>query len=725
MPRIPLRVEPYDTPAKQHRHFRCKRDQVLRALGKASYINGSQFTILWVSPRGDVETYASAALQDRLNDWFRKSGIVDEARECTRAYKAAPMQPPDTITAEDLLEDVADDMSSTGQTPGAPLMDDPFLDSWPAKMPGPSPEWSAALRKRSTPGDTSISEAEVPPHAAGRSMSATHARSHSIASASGSRAAASPALPQHTVALADKAARTAMLELRFNQLQQVMCKMIAKEWIKAVEPKKQTKWPYNKGDDGRPPWWPACVRHREPDHLMKPERHALLLAVLRSDHPGVGRLQLATAEVSALMKVGKLNYLMDVYRIGKEEERLRGDGCDEDTPVTVSLSTIEGWESVPGCTIVSPAAGTFSALRMGLDAPPVPSMGATHSKRRAVFPTQDTRQYGVPAPPWTPSSSTAESLDAGSFPRRATAPMLHTRNVAAGGVPMPSFAEPQAHPQSPFMSGNAPAYPAAQPVSAMTHPDMSQPNAPGSTLNSPFAQSHLAERVPGMPQTPSEGMHRTGIVPQGAVVHGGSAPSMKPTRSAPAQVPNTPEPWSMRHPQTHPPPLMRMDMPSPADAFQRPVDAFQRGPWHAPPSASTPYRVPSAQMQGTPGMGWSLPETPLSRHSMSMGMSGSSSHVRFSPTFDSSFSTTHSGPLTPAPHTLPPSMPPQHPSHMQAEGMPMAFNAQPPTHRGPMMVGGTPALGGAPGPPLFPGVDAKPGTHPELPFSHLHEWTRP
>ena len=77
MPRIPVRVEPYSSPSKQHRHFKCKRDQVLRSLGKAAYINGSHFAIMWVSARGDVETYASDAFQGRLEDWFKRSGIVD------------------------------------------------------------------------------------------------------------------------------------------------------------------------------------------------------------------------------------------------------------------------------------------------------------------------------------------------------------------------------------------------------------------------------------------------------------------------------------------------------------------------------------------------------------------------------------------------------------------------------------------------------------------------
>jgi hypothetical protein len=39
MPRIPTRTTPYDTPTRQHRHFKNKRDQVLRALGEPHYLS--------------------------------------------------------------------------------------------------------------------------------------------------------------------------------------------------------------------------------------------------------------------------------------------------------------------------------------------------------------------------------------------------------------------------------------------------------------------------------------------------------------------------------------------------------------------------------------------------------------------------------------------------------------------------------------------------------------
>lgn len=64
---------------------------------------------------------------------------------------------------------------------------------------------------------------------------------------------------------------------RFRNCQQTACKLIAKAWVKAVEPKKQSHHPYTGKDEKAPDWWPKPwgtmkderVRHKEPDHLYK------------------------------------------------------------------------------------------------------------------------------------------------------------------------------------------------------------------------------------------------------------------------------------------------------------------------------------------------------------------------------------------------------------------------------------------------------------------------
>ncbi|KAJ6039580.1 hypothetical protein N7444_008485 [Penicillium canescens] len=67
----------------------------------------------------------------------------------------------------------------------------------------------------------------------------------------------------------------------FEDLQQTNCRILAKAYIKLVEPRKQVNYPYNgrkivamaprqfDPEMTKPPWWPSGVSHREPDHLAK------------------------------------------------------------------------------------------------------------------------------------------------------------------------------------------------------------------------------------------------------------------------------------------------------------------------------------------------------------------------------------------------------------------------------------------------------------------------
>lgn len=65
-----------------------------------------------------------------------------------------------------------------------------------------------------------------------------------------------------------------------KHLRQIPCKILAKLWIKAIEPKKKIKYPYISGDSAKPTWWPVDVQHREPDHLQKSERLQLMYHIL-------------------------------------------------------------------------------------------------------------------------------------------------------------------------------------------------------------------------------------------------------------------------------------------------------------------------------------------------------------------------------------------------------------------------------------------------------------
>ncbi|KAK4569902.1 hypothetical protein LTR86_002871 [Recurvomyces mirabilis] len=82
----------------------------------------------------------------------------------------------------------------------------------------------------------------------------------------------------------------AYLYNRFEKLQQLSAKRVAKAWIKGICPRKQANFPYqNKqkteesGGPDIPAWWPdqSICPWKEPDHIRKEERNELLIHILR------------------------------------------------------------------------------------------------------------------------------------------------------------------------------------------------------------------------------------------------------------------------------------------------------------------------------------------------------------------------------------------------------------------------------------------------------------
>ncbi|KAJ1573073.1 hypothetical protein NDA12_004684 [Ustilago hordei] len=333
MPRIPVRVEPYSSPSRQQRHYKKKRDHVLRALGKAAYINGSHFAIMWLSARGHVETYASQALQSRLEDWFVKGGIADEAKQIVQR-QSGEIGGSMRIFEDHAGEEQGEEDEGEQKQEREQEQEDVLLD--PTTSNADKGEGRKARRGRPlAPLNTAIANQHF--------LRSRSSFPHSTGMVWGNSISSPPTrTPLYEISLKTFSARTAFLELRFGQLQQGVCKTVAKAWIKIIEPKKQTRCPYNKGEAGKPHWWPACVRHKEPDHLIKAERHALLLTILRSPRVKVARLQLATAEVVALIKADKVSLLMDVYRVAREEEKMR------QRKAVAPVETLEGWEREKG-----------------------------------------------------------------------------------------------------------------------------------------------------------------------------------------------------------------------------------------------------------------------------------------------------------------------------------------------------------------------------------------
>lgn len=354
MPRIPVRIEPYSSPVRQHRHFKTKRDQILKALGKAAYINGSQYMILWVSARGEVETYASSVLQSKMNQWFSYE-VIDEARRVVTENPIRQHRRPPTEA--DMQYDLEADSPNSLELDDEDNLDDMMP---PKNQAAVSP---LVLRDRNRV-DAPVSQ-----------------RKTSKKSNASDRA---PVPNTSTITLATREAVDEFLEAKFGQIQQNCCKTVAKAWIKVIEPKKQNKFPYNKGESAKPEWWPSDVRHKEPDHLMKHERLKLLMTILRSPKLQRGQLELSTAEVSAFIPADKAVILKDIYNVAKEEERREKIEGDPVYPMTVSICATIPKSGAEGGDDASTASSTST-----------PQTRLSNSSQRAVLPS-------MPAPAFNP-----------------------------------------------------------------------------------------------------------------------------------------------------------------------------------------------------------------------------------------------------------------------------------------------------------------------------------
>ncbi|ODV98386.1 hypothetical protein PACTADRAFT_185109 [Pachysolen tannophilus NRRL Y-2460] len=148
--------------------------------------------------------------------------------------------------------------------------------------------------------------------------------------------------PFYVLDLSDEFAVESHLEICFKELQQISCKYLAKAWIKAIEPKKQSNYPYIKGDATRPPWWPADVRHREPDHIRKNERLNLMNSIVRNENVSVEDLEFATNECIAMIPKDRMCVLSEIYFVISMERELKtkianGLSCtNEDFKILVS-----------------------------------------------------------------------------------------------------------------------------------------------------------------------------------------------------------------------------------------------------------------------------------------------------------------------------------------------------------------------------------------------------
>ncbi|KAJ6264029.1 hypothetical protein Dda_0168 [Drechslerella dactyloides] len=177
--------------------------------------------------------------------------------------------------------------------------------------------------------------------------------------------------------IGDTQAVTNYLISRFVQIQQLDCRALAKSWIKAVEPKKQSHSPYNKGDLTRPYWWPMHVPHREPDHLLRSHRVDVLVAILRRTGMPLAELRSATNSSRGVRPRQKelLSEVCDV--VGLERRYLSGQ-LDQDHIVYVVPFT--------KLTKRKPRASKAAAAGKPAKQPRQQKRGAATTRRRRAVP---------------------------------------------------------------------------------------------------------------------------------------------------------------------------------------------------------------------------------------------------------------------------------------------------------------------------------------------------
>ncbi|CAJ2506230.1 Uu.00g003600.m01.CDS01 [Anthostomella pinea] len=175
-----------------------------------------------------------------------------------------------------------------------------------------------------------------------------------------------PVNPKRPIVISNEEELRAFYDLRFKNCQQNACKLIAKAWVKAVEPKKQSTHPYTGADEKAPGWWPKPwglnstekVRHKEPDHLLKYERvnllnHILGLIIEPSDqqHPDIRNLRLNVSKLEEITmealstffgdkdhpsNLAKRPFLKEIFKVAKTQERFKNKEIDKTTVIHVS-----------------------------------------------------------------------------------------------------------------------------------------------------------------------------------------------------------------------------------------------------------------------------------------------------------------------------------------------------------------------------------------------------
>lgn len=164
------------------------------------------------------------------------------------------------------------------------------------------------------------------------------------------------AIEDESVAVGDRDRITEIYHELLESIQQAPLKIILKEWIKLVQPGKQSTHPYNggklqaeairkhgpkkKGEDTKPSWWPRDMIHDGPDHIKKPDRIKLAAHILRLPGSSSDNLRQSTnnLDITQKSKPEKKESiprdLNELYDIRANEERLERGEIDDESTIT-------------------------------------------------------------------------------------------------------------------------------------------------------------------------------------------------------------------------------------------------------------------------------------------------------------------------------------------------------------------------------------------------------
>ncbi|KAJ5464912.1 uncharacterized protein N7458_000598 [Penicillium daleae] len=239
------------------------------------------------------------------------------------------------------------------------------------------------------------------------------------------------------ISIRDKYFLRQYYEKAFQNLQQINCRVLAKAYVKLVEPRKQVHYPYNgrkivagrtqqlEPDGTKPPWWPSGVNHREPDHLLKAERIRLLVHILcqlQTSH-GITARRLKEADQSIRRQISpanRLEILDEIYQVREEEEKFLEGTNDVNTmvsivaanlPVALETPVSQGGgsrkrttiEEISGHKQIQPTENTAIRPIRGINAP------------QPAFTTCNLPPNLSPGNPWPPSHNQNSYLSQG-FP---------------------------------------------------------------------------------------------------------------------------------------------------------------------------------------------------------------------------------------------------------------------------------------------------------------------